>query len=58
MSRISINVTNEEFKKLKALGELEKLLDHRIREAEAGHLSQRTAKEIFARETRMRTWIS
>lgn len=81
MSRISIDVTDEEHKKLKAMAalrgksikdfvlertlngdyrdetalrELEELLDGRIREAEAGHLSRRTAKEIFAQETRNR----
>ena len=79
MSRISIDVTDEEHKKLKAMAalrgksikdyviertlkgdqgvepalrELEKLLDRRIQEAEAGHLSRRTAKEIFAQEGR------
>lgn len=57
MNRISIDVTDEEQKKLKAidaLRELEKLLDRRIREAEAGHLSRQTAKEIFAQEIRNR----
>ena len=57
----NIDVTNEEHKELKAMAalrELEKLLDRRIREAEAGHLSRRTVKEIFAEETRTRKWIS
>ena len=79
MSRISIDVSDEEHKRLKAMAalrgksikdyvlertlngdqgdeaalrELEKLLDGRIREAQAGHLSRRTAKEIFAQATR------
>lgn len=79
MSRISIDVSDEEHKKLKAMAalrgksikdyvlertlngnqgdeaalrELENLLDGRIREAQAGGVSQRTAKEIFARAAR------
>ena len=75
MSRISIDVTSEEHRKLKALAalqrksikdyviertlggledgeadasaELETLLDERIRSAERGAVSRRTAREIF-----------
>jgi uncharacterized protein (DUF1778 family) len=75
MSRISIDVTDDEHKKLKAMAalrgkslkdyvlertlgadqdaaalrELERLLDGRIRAAEAGGVSRRTAKEVFTR---------
>jgi hypothetical protein len=78
MSRISIDVTDDEHKKLKAMAalrgksikeyvlertlptgqtdtalqELEKLLDNRIRAAQAGHLSRRTASELFAQAAR------
>ena len=75
MSRISIDITDDEHKKLKAMAalrgksikeyvlertlgtteadnaalqELEKLLDNRIRAAQAGAVSRRTASEIFA----------
>ncbi len=75
MSRISIDVTDDEHKKLKAMAalrgksmkdyvlertlgageaddgalqELEKLLDTRIRAAQAGAVSRRTASEVFA----------
>jgi hypothetical protein len=75
MSRISIDVTDNEHKKLKAMAalrgksirdyvlertlggdeaesaaleELEKLLDGRIKAAQAGAVSRRTASEIFA----------
>lgn len=81
MSRISIDVTDDEHKKLKAMAalrgksikdyvlertletdqadeaalrELEKLLDGRIRAAQTGAVSRRTAKEIFARAIRKR----
>ena len=79
MSRISIDVTDDEHKKLKAvaalrgksikdyvlertlgtgeaesaaLHELEKLLDSRIRAAQAGAVSRRTPSEIFAEAAR------
>ncbi len=79
MSRISIDVTADEHKKLKALAalrgksikefvlertlsadtaddaalrELENLLDRRIRAAQAGAVSQRTATELFAEAAR------
>ena len=75
MSRISIDVTEDEHKKLKAMAalrgqsikdyvlertleagepdndalvELEKLLDSRIRAAQAGAVSRKTASEVFA----------
>ncbi len=79
MSRISIDVTDNEHKKLKAMAalqgksikdyvlertlgadetdeaalrELEKLLDERIRRAQAGAVSRRSAKQVFAESTR------
>ena len=79
MSRISIDVTEDEHKKLKAvaalrgksikdyviertlgadssddaaLRELEALLDGRIQAAQAGAISRRTAKAVFAEATR------
>lgn len=80
MSRISIDITDNEHKKLKAMAalrgqsikdfvlertlgagdeaddnamlELEKLLDSRIRSAQAGAVSRRTASEVFADVTR------
>ena len=79
MSRISIDVTDVEHKKLKAMAalrgksikdyvlertlgtggaenaalqELEKLLDSRIRAAQAGAVSRRTPSEVFAEATR------
>ena len=79
MSRISIDVTDDEHKKLKAMAalrgksikeyvlertlgtseaadaallELERLLDNRIRAAQAGAVSRRTASEIFAEAVR------
>jgi hypothetical protein len=78
MGRISIDVTDDEHKKLKALAalrgksikvyvlertladesenaalrELEALLDSRIQSAEAGAVSRRTTKEIFAAAVR------
>ena len=81
MSRISIDVTDEEHKRLKAMAalrgksikdyvlertleadkdeedalrELEKLLDGRIRKAEAGAVSRRTVKAVFAEAVRER----
>ncbi|HYG36836.1 MAG TPA: antitoxin [Clostridia bacterium] len=81
MSRISIDVTEDEHKRLKAmaalrgqsikdyvlertlgasdadeaaLAELETLLDNRIRAAQAGAVSRKTASEIFAEATRKR----
>jgi len=75
MGRISIDVTDDEHKRLKAMAalrgksikdyvlertlatseaehaalqELEKLLDNRIRAAQAGAISRRTASEVFA----------
>ncbi len=75
MSRISIDVTDDEHKKLKAMAalrgqsikdyvlertlgageadnaalrELEQLLDDRIRAAQAGAITRRTASEVFA----------
>lgn len=82
MSRISIDVTDDEHKKLKALAalrgkslknyvlertlgsseadraalqELETLLDNRLRAAQAGAISRRTASEIFAEAARKRS---
>lgn len=82
MSRISIDVTDEEHKRLKAMAalrgksikeyvlertlngdqgdeaalrELEKLLEARIREARAGGVTRRSAKEIFAEVARKHT---
>ena len=79
MSRISIDVTDDEHKKVKAMAalrgrsikdyvlertlgtseadtvalqELEKLLDNRIRAAQAGAVSRRTASEVFAEAAR------
>jgi len=79
MSRISIDVTDDEHKKLKAIAalrgksikdyvlertlgtgesdnaalqELEKLLDNRIRAAQAGAVSRRTPSEVFAEAVR------
>ncbi|HTV38975.1 MAG TPA: hypothetical protein VMF08_00255 [Candidatus Sulfotelmatobacter sp.] len=79
MSRISIDVTDNEHKKLKAMAalrgqsikdfvlertlggdeaddnavlELEKLLDSRIRAAQAGAVSRKTPSEVFADVTR------
>jgi uncharacterized protein (DUF1778 family) len=79
MSRISIDVTDDEHKKLKAMAalrgktikdyvlertlatdevdnaalqELEELLDNRIRAAQAGAVSRRTASEVFAEAAR------
>ncbi|MEY2429633.1 MAG: hypothetical protein QOJ40_2518 [Verrucomicrobiota bacterium] len=80
MSRISIDVTGDEHKKLKAMAalrgksikdyvlertlgageadaalqELEKVLDNRIRAAQAGAVSRRTASEVFAEAARNR----
>ena len=81
MSRISIDVTDNEHKKLKAMAalrgksikdyvlertlgsseadtaalqELEKVLDGRIRAAQGGAVSRRTASEIFAQAARKR----
>jgi hypothetical protein len=81
MSRISIDVTEDEHKKLKAMAalrgqsikdyvlaqtleadeagkdalvELEKLLDSRIKAAQAGAVSRKTASEVFAEATRKR----
>ncbi|HEX3625062.1 MAG TPA: antitoxin [Verrucomicrobiae bacterium] len=81
MSRISIDVTDDEHKKLKAMAalrgksikdfvlertliadeaddnamrELEKLLDRRIRTAQAGAVSRQTTSEIFTDVTRKR----
>ena len=81
MSRISIDVTEDEHKKLKAMAalrgqsikdyvlertmgtdeadndalvELEKLLDRRIRAAQAGAVSRRTASEVFAQAAQKR----
>jgi uncharacterized protein (DUF1778 family) len=81
MSRISIDVTDDEHKRLKAMAalrgqsikdyvlertlrtgeadsaamqELEELLDKRIRAAQTGAISRRTASEIFAEATRKR----
>jgi hypothetical protein len=81
MSRISIDVTEDEHKKLKAMAglrgksiknyvlertmgtdeadndalvELEKLLDSRIRAAQAGAVSRKTASEVFAQAARKR----
>ena len=81
MSRISIDVTDDEHKKLKAMAalrgqsikdyvlertleadeadndalvELEKLLDSRIKAAQAGAVSPKTASEVFAEATRKR----
>jgi len=82
MSRISIDVSDEEHKKLKALAalrgqsikdfvleralgrdeaetaalkELEELLDSRIRAAQAGAVSRRTASEVFAEAARKKS---
>ena len=82
MSRISIDVTDDEHKKLKALAalrgqsikdfvleralggdesetaalqELEKLLDGRIRAAQAGAVSRRTVSEVFAEAARKKS---
>jgi uncharacterized protein (DUF1778 family) len=79
MSRISIDFTDDEHKKLKAMAalrgktikdyvlertlatdevdnaalqELEELLDNRIRAAQAGAVSRRTASEVFAEAAR------
>jgi uncharacterized protein (DUF1778 family) len=79
MSRISIDVTDDEHKKLKAIAalrgksikdyvlertlgtdeadnaalqELEELLDNRIRDAQAGAVSRRTASDVFAEVAR------
>jgi hypothetical protein len=76
ISRISIDVTNDEHKRLKALAalrgksikdyvmertlgaegaalqELEELLDGRIRGVQAGAVSRRTAKVVFAEAAR------
>jgi uncharacterized protein (DUF1778 family) len=79
MSRISIDVTDDEHKKLKAMAalrgksikdyvlertlgtgeadnaalqELEELLDNRIRDAQAGAVSRRTASDVFAEVAR------
>jgi ParD-like antitoxin of type II ParDE toxin-antitoxin system len=81
MSRISIDVSDDEHKKLKAMAalrgksikdyvlertlgtdeadaaalrELERLLDRRIRAAQAGAASRRTATQVFAEATRKR----
>jgi len=82
MSRISIDVSDEEHKKLKALAalrgqsikdfvleralgagesenaalkELEDLLDNRIRAADAGAISRRTASQVFAEAARKKS---
>lgn len=82
MSRISIDVSDEEHKKLKALAalrgqsikdfvleralgrgasesaalkELEELLNNRIRAAQAGALSGRTASQVFAEAARKKS---
>lgn len=47
MSRISIDVSAEDHKRLKALAELEVFLDERMRQAKAGMISKRTVGEIF-----------
>ena len=81
MSRISIDVTDDEHKKLKAMAalrgqsikdyvlertlgteethnaalqELEKLLDNRIRAAQAGAIRRRTASDVFAEAVRQK----
>ena len=81
MSRISIDITEDEHKKLKAMAalrgqsikdyvlertleadeadkdallELEKLLNRRIKAAQAGSVSRKTASEVFAEATRKR----
>ena len=82
MSRISIDVTDDEHKKLKAMAalrgksikdfvlertlvtnasddaalrELEELLDSRIRAVQAGSVSRRTVKSVFAEAARERS---
>lgn len=82
MSRISIDVSDQEHKKLKALAalrgqsiedfvleralgrdeaetaalkELGELLDGRVRAAQAGAVSRRTASEVFAEAARKRS---
>ncbi len=79
MSRISIDITDDEHKRLKALAalqgksikdyvlertlgadetdhpalrELEELLDGRLRSAQAGAVTRRSAKEVFAEVAR------
>ena len=81
MSRISIDITEDEHKKLKAMAalrgqsikdyvlertleadeadkdallELEKLLNRRIKAAQAGSVSRKTASEVFTEATRKR----